>query len=254
MFPGVGNGSLFQGIDLEFEAAQLFGVTLDTYQHAAVLHEGLGDSVVCVPGDQHRDFGGLGEKTQLFLRCDVAQQDDEIALCLQFRGILACGGERRNGVPLLHGGRNGESLQLIGHGANDGDAQPIHREDHIRLGGEELTLGADDVGGHDGVLRNLHELARLHPAVVEIVVAERPHVVAEQVDHLEDGEAVEDGGDRGALGDIAGIQQDAIVAAGAFAADHGGQVRKAATAIFERQHAGVEVVGVQDGEGPDFGG
>jgi hypothetical protein len=184
----------------------------------------------------------------------VAQQDDEIALCLQFRGVLACGGERRDGVPLLHGGRDGESLQLIGHGAYDGDAQPIYREDHIRLGCEELTLCTYDVGGHDRVLRSLYELACLHPAVVEIVVAERPHVISEQVDHLEDGEAVEDGGDRCALGDIAGIQQDAIVAAGAFPADHGRQVRKAATAIIEWHHAGMEVVGVQDGEGPDFGG
>ena len=147
-----------------------------------------------------------------------------------------------------------ESLQLIGHGANDGDAQPVYREDDIRLGGEELTLGPDYVGGHDGILRNLDELARLHPAVIEIVIAERPHVVSEQVDHLEDGEAVEDCRDRRALGDIAGIQQYAIVAAGAFPADHGGQVREAATAIIERHHAGMEIVGVQDGEGPDFGG
>jgi hypothetical protein len=127
VFPGIGNGRLFQGIDLEFESAQLFGITLDAYQHAAVLHEGLGNSVVGVAGDQHRDFSRLGEKTQLFFRCDVAQQDDEIALRLQFRGVLARGGERRNSVPLLHGGWDGESLQLIGHGANDGDAQPIYR-------------------------------------------------------------------------------------------------------------------------------
>src|SRR5665811_1242933 len=83
------------GIDLEFEAPQLFGVTFDADQDAAVLHEGLGYSVVRVAGDQHRDFGSAGEKLELFPRRDVSQQDDEIALALEFRGILARGGERR---------------------------------------------------------------------------------------------------------------------------------------------------------------
>ena len=86
------------------------------------------------------------------------------------------------------------------------------------------------------------------------MIAQRAGVVTEQVDNLEDGKAVENGGDGAPLGDIAGIEQDAIVAAGALAADRGGEVREAAAVVLERHHAGVQVVGVEDGERPDFGG
>ena len=86
------------------------------------------------------------------------------------------------------------------------------------------------------------------------MIAQRARVVAEQVGHFEDRKAVEDGGDGGALRDIAGIQQNAILAALALAPDHGGQEREAAVVVFQRHHARVQVVGVQDGQRADFRG
>jgi hypothetical protein len=65
---------------------------------------------------------------------------------------------------------------------------------------------------------------------------------------------VENRGDGCPLGDIAGIQQNAVIATRPFAADHGSQVRKAAMVILQRHHTGVQIVCMKDGEGSDFGG
>ena len=102
VLPGVVDGGFPGGIHLEFQPAQLFAITADADQDAAVLHEGLEQSGVDVAGNHHRDFGGAGEKLELFPSRDVPQQDDEIALALQLSGELARGGEHGRGVPLLH--------------------------------------------------------------------------------------------------------------------------------------------------------
>ena len=44
-------------------------------------------------------------------------------------------------------GGDREGLQVVGHGADHGDAQSVDIEDDVRLFGEQLALGADHVGG-----------------------------------------------------------------------------------------------------------
>ncbi|HLH20380.1 MAG TPA: hypothetical protein VKX45_24345 [Bryobacteraceae bacterium] len=90
--------------------------------------------------------------------------------------------------------------------------------------------------------------------MVELVVAERGGIEAEQIGNLVDGYAAEDGGDGAALDKIAGVEEDAAAATLAFAADRRGEVGEAATPVRERGEAGMQVVGMEDGEPADRGG
>jgi hypothetical protein len=153
---------------------------------------------------------------------------------------------------LLENFWSAQRFQIIRHGADHGDAQSIGVEDQIGLGREELSVDAGHVGGNDWVCGGLDKLAGLHPAVIEIVIAERAGVETKQVGDFEDRKAVKDGGDGSALRQVAGIEEDAILAVGAFAPDHRGEIGEAAVMVFKRHQARVEVVGVQYGQRPDF--
>jgi hypothetical protein len=55
-----------------------------------------------------------------------------------------------------------------------------------------------------------------------------------------------------ALYHVAGVDQDAIVAAGTLAPERGGQVGEPAALALQRHHAGMQVIGVENGERTDF--
>ena len=54
--------------------------------------------------------------------------------------------------------------------------------------------------------------------------------------------------DRRALHQVAGIQQDAIVAVGALPPDHGCEVGESPVVIVERRQARVQIVGMENGK------
>jgi hypothetical protein len=127
-------------------------------------------------------------------------------------------------------------------------AQLVDGEDDIGPG-EQLVIRTDYIGGHYRVIGGLHELASLHPTVVEIVIAQSRGVKTEQIGDLEDRQPVEDGRDGRALHQVSGVQQDAVGAAGALVADGRGQVGEASLMGIRRRYVGVQVVGVENGEG-----
>ena len=251
--PGEGGDGLGVGIDFEFEAAELFAVAADADED--VVRGGLRvvHAVVEVAGDDDGDVGFSEEGFFLF-GADVGEDDDEVGLGAELGDVAADGFDDGGGVPLAEEGGGGEEAEVIGHGADDADAEAVDFEDEPGVGGEGVVLGVDDVGGDHGVLRHFDEVAGLLPAVVEVVVAEGEGVEAEEVGDFEDGGGFVDGGDGGALGEVAGVEEDAVGAVFALLADDGGEVGEAAVVVGEGGEAGVEVVGVEDGEGADFGG
>ena len=249
--PGEGDDGFGVGIDFEFEAAELFAVAFDAHQNVIRGGHGLLHSAVEVAGDDDGDVG-FGEEGLLLVGADVGEDDDEVGLGAELGDVAADSFQNRRGVPLAEEGGGGEVAEIVGHGPDDADAQTVYFQDHPGLRGEGVVRVIDDVRSDHGVLRHFDEVAGLLPAIVEVVVAEREGVEAEEVGDFEDGGGFVDGGDGGALGEVAGVEEDAVGAAFFLLPDDGGEVGETAVVVGEGGEAGMEVVGVEDGEGADF--
>jgi len=141
-------------------------------------------------------------------------------------------------------------LQLVRHGADYADSQPVDREDHAGLFYEKRALAVNYICRDDRIGRSLNEFLRLHPAVVEIVIAERSRAEAEQIRNFHDRQAVEYRGYRTALNQVARVQQDAVRAALPLVADGGGEIGKSSLPVIEGLEVGMQIVGVENGERP----
>ena len=123
-------------------------------------------------------------------------------------------------------------LQIRHHGADHGHAHAVRLQDDVGLRRHQLALGVHDIGADDRVVRDVDELLRGLPAVIELVIAQRGGVETEQVRDLVDRDAVKNGGDRRALHQVAGIEQQAGVAVFALVADSGCKLGEAALAAL----------------------
>ena len=177
--------------------------------------------------------GSLRQQLLLLLGGDVRQQDHEVRLSARLFGVAAHGGGDRHHAPGAAGVSGVVRVpKLFGFGADHGHAQAAHLLHHVRLLRQQRAALVGHVGGDHGVARRLHELAQALPAVIEIVVADGGDVEAEQVGDFVDGQAAVDGGDGGALHQVAGVEQQAGAAAQALLADDGGQLRRSRRGRF----------------------
>ena len=198
--------------------------------------------------DEQVDAGDLLQQVDgavargLIVDAQMAQADDVVALVgLQGLHLLL------GAVEHLLGGQEGHALDLggVGLGGGLGGVQAEHADLHAVLGGKghvvlegHLAI-VEHVGGHDGILGALRQLLQVLVAVVELMVAQRGHVIAHQVHQLHGGGALADADGGVALDVVARVHQQDVSAL-------------LLVALLQSRHLGVpgnaavHVVGVED--------
>ena len=100
-------------------------------------------------------------------------------------------------------------------------------------------------------MRDTREVLDRAPTVVEFVIAEGGSVEAKQVGDFVDGYAVEERRDGRSLNEITGVEIEAGGAVQFLLTDGSDQAGETAVALGVARQMGVEVVGMEDGEGLD---
>ena len=219
---------------------------------------------VGVPAHDHVHASGVLGHALVDVVGRVAEDDDLVHALLCQPVHLRLHGLDRIGEDDVGAG-GGELVGVLGREADQADALAADLDHGALLDGVRQDRLAAHIGvGHqDGELDRVHEVAQDLGAVVELVVADGHGVVAERVHHLGRQRALVVVVEQRALELIAPVHQEHVVAGAVLGvADRGDEAGGAAEALAggvvlgiagavvlaDRLEAGVEVVGVEDGE------
>ncbi|RCK80667.1 MAG: hypothetical protein OZSIB_2980 [Candidatus Ozemobacter sibiricus] len=216
-----------------------------------MLEEGIG-----MPADDDVEAGNGGRQGLVFLIAGMREQHHEIGLRPE------PGQQRRQGLarldPVIAGpvGGGGDAPGFAADHAEHGDGAAGTLEE--TPGREDQLAGARlaDVGAQQGHRGDLVHASQMWHALVEFVIAEGGGIVAAEVEGAQIGFPFEEREERGALEDVAAVEQQHMRRRRPHCPDVGRSARDAAEVLaegghVERQQVTVGIVGIEDGQRGD---